>query len=101
MVKIVNGIIVSQLDNESGSSNSSSSDNNTVKIFGFKLPLWSIILLLLGSLFFGGMPGAMIVSIGFGVGYFLSSDGRSNTTQVSNSKKNKKNNSILKYCYLI
>ena len=76
MVKIINGVIVSNL--ESNENN----DNSNVNIFGWKLPLWCVGLIVISSFVIGGVPGAIITIVGMGIGYFLNNERNSNTIQV-------------------
>lgn len=91
MVKIVNGAIVPDNPSDSGggqasSSSPSSSDLSAmameeVSIFGVKAPKWSLLAGLLFAFFVGGMPGALILGVVLGAGYYSGQQG--NSSQVN------------------
>lgn len=97
MVRIVNGAIITS--NNSNESNLNDNNSN-INIFGFKLPTWSIILILFSSFMIGGVPGTMIVSVGLGLGYFLSSDNNSSNNN-SNDSNYYQVNSYLFLCFFL
>jgi hypothetical protein len=89
MVRLVGGVIVSEIESDVGSSSSQGSSpfpstlTSNITLFGsFTVPLWTLALPVLAGFMLGGAPGGMITTSVLGVGYCLSDSGNSNLSQV-------------------
>jgi hypothetical protein len=86
MVKIVGGVIVSELESSNGAQPALSDGSllsSSVVVYGFTVPTWTLSLPILAGFVLGGVPGGMIATSVLGVGYCLSDSSGGSNPQVS------------------
>jgi hypothetical protein len=91
MVRIVDGVIVSESESSSHGGTLSTGPGPLLSsytvVYGYSVPTWTLSLPILAGFVLGGVPGAMMTTTVIGVGYCLgNTSGSSSTIQVRDNE---------------